>query len=54
MRDDKTLSEISNSEASSVNGSPKAQAFPEDPFAAVPYLNCACEVSVPGWHLIIA
>lgn len=33
-----------------VNGSPKPQNFPEDPFAAVTYLSCVCEGSVSGWY----
>lgn len=51
MKNDKTLNKISNSKASSVNSSPKPQNFPEDPFAAVTYLKCACESSALGWCL---
>lgn len=49
----KTLIKISNCKASSVNGSPKPQNFPEDSFAAVTYLNRADEASVLEWCLAL-
>lgn len=53
MKDVKTLIKISNCKASSVNGSPKPQNFPEDSFAAVTYLNRADEASVLEWCLAL-
>lgn len=40
MKDDETLSKISNSKIGSVNGSPKLQKLPEDLFTADTYFNC--------------
>lgn len=51
MKDNKTLIKISNSKASSVNGSPKPQTLAEDAFAAVTGLSAVSAGSCPGRYL---